>query len=168
MKDGKYVGIPMHFLNCRICKKRMWDGESFEKHMNGRAHQQMFEKVEESYRLKANMMRESIRLIEDKNSIEMDRMKRLGKKMKVQQRAHCAMCDLDFYGYLFAHRKSASHQKLKQFLHPRCNYCNKEFPTRMEWENHRHTPEHMHKKVECKAKDNEEQKESKLSFILNY
>lgn len=152
-KTCRYEGIPKELLHCFICQKVMWDPESFEKHMNGRAHQQMFEKVEESYRIKADMMREAIRLSEEKNNIEMDRMKRLGKKTKQQMLSRCAMCDLDFFGQLFLHRKSPGHQKLKHFLHPKCQYCNKEFPNRMEWENHRHTPEHLRKKVAADKKD---------------
>lgn len=152
-KTCRYEGIPKELLHCFICQKVMWDPESFEKHMNGRAHQQMFEKVEESYRIKADMMREAIRLSEEKNNIEMDRMKRLGKKTKQQMLSRCAMCDLEFYGQLFLHRKSPGHQKLKHFLHPKCQYCNKEFANRMEWENHRHTPEHLRKKVVADKKD---------------
>lgn len=163
--ESVYDDIPKELLQCFICQKRMWDAKSFENHIKGRAHQQMCEKVDDSYRIKADMMRESIRLSEEKNNIEMERMKRLGKKTKNMQLSRCAMCDLEFYGQLFLHRKSSGHQKLKQFLHPKCLPCNKEFPTRMEWDNHRHTSEHLRKKA---ASDKKQGKTNKGTFIILY
>jgi hypothetical protein len=34
-------------------------------------------------------------------------------------------------------------QQLKNFLHPRCLPCGKEFPTRVEWDHHKLTPLHL-------------------------
>jgi hypothetical protein len=34
-------------------------------------------------------------------------------------------------------------QQLKNFLHPRCVPCGKEFPTRVEWDHHKLTPLHL-------------------------
>lgn len=44
----------------------------------------------------------------------------------------------------FIHR-TAGHQRLKRFLHPNCNVCAQEFPARMEWVEHRFTPDHLRK-----------------------
>lgn len=34
-------------------------------------------------------------------------------------------------------------QRLKKFLHPKCNICSKEFYTRLEWDDHKLTPAHL-------------------------
>lgn len=34
-KDGIYHGVPKKFLNCFVCHKEMWDGESMKKHVRG-------------------------------------------------------------------------------------------------------------------------------------
>lgn len=39
--------------------------------------------------------------------------------------------------------RTEGHQRLKRFLHPSCEVCNKEFPARMEWVEHKFTPEHL-------------------------
>lgn len=157
VRKGPYTGVHKNMLNCRICTKRMNCGRSYDQHMTGRAHKQMTEIVQEGYRVRAKMMREAIRLEEEKNTIEFDRLQRKTKRRKDQQRSHCAMCDLHFYGSLLGHRKSQGHKMLKMFLHPSCNYCNRMFPTRMEWEVHRHTAEHLCKKVEVIEKQKEKQ-----------
>lgn len=66
------------------------------------------------------------------------------------------MCDLNFYGTLSTHRKSEKHQQLKTFLHPRCFPCLKEFPSRIEYDEHCLTPAHMKNAVQC-----EEQRKNK-------
>lgn len=55
------------------------------------------------------------------------------------------MCDLKFLGKIITHRKTEGHQRLKRFLHPKCDYCCQEFPSRMEWVDHRFTPDHLRK-----------------------
>lgn len=85
--------------------------------------------VEESYRLRANMLRQEAKISEQLKSIEIDRLKRLGKAIRAanQIREYCAMCDLQFYGHLSTHRKSEGHLELKKFLHPKCDDCTTEF-----------------------------------------
>lgn len=39
--------------------------------------------------------------------------------------------------------RTEGHQRLKRFLHPNCDTCNLEFPSRMEWVDHRFSPEHL-------------------------
>lgn len=63
------------------------------------------------------------------------------------------MCDL-YVVAEGAHRRSAGHQKLKRYLHPACNTCRQEMPTRIEFEEHRLTPAHM-KVLQDKHKDQE-------------
>lgn len=79
-------------------------------------------------------------------------------------REYCTMCDLNFYGTLSSHRKSEKHQQLKTFLHPRCTACVKEFPSRIEYDEHCLTPQHMKNAVH-----NEEQRKGnkkKGDFLL--
>ncbi|PSN42303.1 hypothetical protein C0J52_11138 [Blattella germanica] len=79
-------------------------------------------------------------------------MKRQGKKVNMNIREYCTMCDLHFFGNLIVHRKNDRHQQLKNYLHPRCSPCGKEFPTRVEWDHHRLTPLHLRKTAEARSK----------------
>lgn len=101
--------------------------------------------VEESYHMKANMLRQEGKIAEQLKSIEIDRLKRLGKQIRAanQVREYCAMCDLHFYGHLSTHRKSDGHLELKKFLHPKCDDCTTEFHNRAEYDSHLLSPEHM-------------------------
>ncbi|KAJ8974159.1 hypothetical protein NQ317_005807, partial [Molorchus minor] len=145
-KEGPYYGVPVKFLNCFVCNKEMWDGESMQKHIRGRAHKQMLNSLEESIHITVNILRENMRLAEEKKVIEWNRMQRLQKYHKfLDSESHCNMCDLKFMGKIVIHRKSEGHQRLKRFLHPNCDICDKEFPARMEWVEHRLTPEHLRK-----------------------
>lgn len=107
----------------------------------------MKEGIEESYRLRANMIRQEAKIMEQLKSIEIDRMKRLGKNLKAsnQHRDYCTMCDLHFYGNLSTHRKTEGHLNLKKFLHPRCTDCAIEYPNRTDFDDHLLSPEHMMK-----------------------
>ncbi|KAK9877851.1 hypothetical protein WA026_020081 [Henosepilachna vigintioctopunctata] len=145
-KEGRYSGIPQHLLHCFVCSKDMWDGESFQKHVRGRAHKQMLDSLEESMGITVGILRENMRLAEEKKMIELNRMQRLNKKPSRKYsdiESHCNMCDFKFLGKIMAHRKSEGHQRLKRFLHPNCSLCDKEFPSRMEWVDHRLSPEHL-------------------------
>uniref|UniRef100_V5G0I4 Zinc finger protein n=1 Tax=Anoplophora glabripennis TaxID=217634 RepID=V5G0I4_ANOGL len=145
-KEGPYSGVPVKFLNCFVCNKEMWDGESMQKHIRGRAHKQMLNSLEESIHITVNILRENMRLAEEKKVIEWNRMQRLQKYHKYNDvESHCNMCDLKFMGKIIVHRKTEGHQRLKRYLHPNCEMCDKEFPARMEWVEHRLTPEHLRK-----------------------
>jgi len=146
-RESAYAEVPSDMLYCHMCKKHMWDSTSFENHVKGRTHQMMKEGIEESYRLKANMIRQEAKIAEQLKSIEIDRLKRMGKNVKAsnQLREYCTMCDLHFYGHLSTHRKSEGHLNLKKFLHPKCIECNKEFPTRTDYDSHVLSPSHMKK-----------------------
>lgn len=55
--------------------------------------------------------------------------------------------------------RTEGHQRLKRYLHPNCTTCDKEFPSRIEWVEHRLTPEHLRKLADSlKDKTGEEGK----------
>ncbi|CAD7002896.1 unnamed protein product [Ceratitis capitata] len=117
----------------------------------GRTHLMMREGIEESYRLKANMIRQEAKIAEQLKSIELDRLKRMGKT-KQRQLEYCTMCDLNFHGHISAHRKSEGHLSLKKFLHPKCIECNKEFATRIDYDTHLLSADHLQKAAEKNTK----------------
>ncbi|XP_011502532.1 PREDICTED: zinc finger protein on ecdysone puffs [Ceratosolen solmsi marchali] len=156
--ESRYADVPISNMFCHVCNKYMWDGNSFENHLRGRAHQLMMDKLDESYKLKVELMRHELRVAEEQRELSLTNSKRRGKKLSVDLsvREYCTMCDLNFYGTLSSHRKSEKHQQLKTFLHPRCFPCAKEFPSRIEYDEHCLTPTHMKNAVQ-----NEEQRKNK-------
>lgn len=125
----------------------------------------MKEGVEESYRLKANMIRQEAKIKEQLKSIELDRLKRIGKNVKAanKRREYCTMCDLRFHGHLSQHRRTEGHLNLKKFLHPRCNDCNMEFPTRIDYDTHLLSPEHMMKSFNTRKP---EKRKNQLTILV--
>ncbi|KAK0177643.1 hypothetical protein PV328_001677 [Microctonus aethiopoides] len=160
--ESRYAAVPISHMFCRVCTKHMWDGFSFENHLRGRAHQLMMEKLDESYKLRVDFMRHELKVAEEQRELSLHNSKRRGKKVSVDLsvREYCTMCDLNFYGTLSSHRKSEKHQQLKIFLHPRCIPCAKEFPSRIEYDEHCLTPGHM-----VNAAQNDEQKKTKKSKL---
>ncbi|XP_067644875.1 zinc finger protein on ecdysone puffs isoform X2 [Eurosta solidaginis] len=150
-KESPYASVPNDMFYCHLCKKHMWDANSFENHIKGRTHLMMREGIEESYRLKANMIRQEAKIAEQLKSIELDRLKRMGKS-KQRQLEYCTMCDLNFHGHISAHRKSEGHLSLKKFLHPKCVECNKEFATRIDYDTHLLSADHLQKAAEKNTK----------------
>jgi hypothetical protein len=53
---------------------------------------------------------------EQQREIEMERMKRQGKKVNMSIREYCTMCDLHFFGNLIVHRKNDRHQVMMSFV----------------------------------------------------
>lgn len=145
----------------------MWDSTSFENHLKGRTHQMMKEGVEESYRLRANMLRQEAKIAEQLKSIEIDRLKRLGKAIRAanQNREYCTMCDLHFYGHLSTHRKSDGHLELKKFLHPKCDECTTEFHNRTEYDDHLLSPAHMKTSKTPPSYKSDESKRNRLQIL---
>ncbi|KAL7307053.1 hypothetical protein TKK_0000794 [Trichogramma kaykai] len=152
--ESRYADVPMSSMFCHVCKKHMWDGASFENHLRGRAHQLMMDKLDESYKLKVELMRHELRVAEEQRELSLNNSKRRGKKLNVDLnvREYCTMCDLNFFGTLSSHRKGEKHQQLKTFLHPRCLSCSKEFPSRIEYDEHCLTPAHMKNACEQEEK----------------
>lgn len=158
-KESKYADVPNVMFYCHMCKKHMWDATSFENHVKGRTHLMMREGVEESYRLKANMIRQEGKIEEQLKTIELERLKRMGKAGKGNfRREYCTMCDLSFHGHLTAHRKTDGHLNLKKFLHPKCLDCNQEFPNRIDFDGHILSPEHMKRAFVTKSNKPEKRK----------
>lgn len=127
----------------------------------------MKEGVEESYRLRANMLRQEAKIAEQLKSIEIDRLKRLGKAIRAanQIREYCAMCDLQFYGHLSTHRKSEGHLELKKFLHPKCDDCTTEFHNRTEFDDHLLSPIHMKTSKTPPSYKSEESRKNRLQIL---
>lgn len=166
-KLSPYANIPNDMFYCHLCTKHMWDALSFENHLKGRTHQMMKEGIEESYRLKANMIRQEAKIAEQLKAIEIDRLKRLGKTIRAsnQHREYCIMCDLHFYGHLSTHRKSDGHLNLKKFLHPKCNDCNFEFHNRSEYDEHLLSPSHLRNSKTKPTSKSEERKKNQLHIL---
>ncbi|XP_034938871.1 zinc finger protein on ecdysone puffs [Chelonus insularis] len=160
--ESRYAAVPISHMFCHVCNKHMWDGFSFENHLRGRAHQLMMDKLDESYKLRVDFMRHELKVAEEQRELSLHNSKRRGKKVSVDLsvREYCTMCDLNFYGTLSSHRKSEKHQQLKVFLHPRCGPCAKEFPSRIEYDEHCLTPSHM-----VNAAQTEEQKKTKKAKL---
>lgn len=158
-KESPYANVPNDMFYCHLCKKHMWDANSFENHIKGRTHLMMREGIEESYRLKANMIRQEAKIAEQLKSIELDRLKRMGKS-KQRQLDYCTMCDLNFHGHISAHRKSEGHLQLKNFLHPKCTGCNKEFATRIDYDSHLLAADHLIKAAEKNTKVGERKRQT--------
>lgn len=73
----------------------------------GRAHRQMMETLEDSIHCIVNILREHMRVAEEKKMIEMQRLHRLNKKggRGREPESHCNMCDMKFLGKIVSHRK---------------------------------------------------------------
>lgn len=56
--------------------------QSFENHLRGRAHQLMMEKLDESYKLKVDLMRHELRVAEEQRELSLNNSKRRGKKVR--------------------------------------------------------------------------------------
>lgn len=150
---------------CHMCKKHMWDASSFENHVKGRTHLMMKDGVEESYRLRANMIRQEAKIEEQLKTIELERLKRMGKSAKGNnRREYCTMCDLHFFGHLSSHRKTDGHLQLKKFLHPRCGECAQEFANRIDYDTHLLMPEHMKKAFITKSNKPERRKNALIIY----
>ncbi|XP_050074040.1 zinc finger protein on ecdysone puffs isoform X2 [Anopheles maculipalpis] len=149
-KASPYMDVSNDFLYCHMCDKHMYDATSFENHITGRTHRVMKESIEESYRMRATLLRQEARIAEQLKTIEIDRLKRMGKaKNYYKVREYCPMCELFFYGHIIAHRRSEKHLDLKKFLHPKCDDCELEFHNRTEYDDHLLSVVHM---KNCKSK----------------
>lgn len=149
-KTSPYADVSNEYLYCHMCDKHMYDATSFENHITGRTHRVMKESIEESYRMRATLLRQEARIAEQLKTIEIDRLKRMGKaKNYSKMREYCPMCELFFYGHIIAHRRSDKHLDLKKFLHPKCDECELEFHNRTEHDDHLLSVVHM---KNCKTK----------------
>lgn len=163
-KTSPYADVSNEFLYCHMCDKHMYDATSFENHITGRTHRVMKESIEESYRMRATLLRQEARIAEQLKTIEIDRLKRMGKaKNYSKMREYCPMCELFFYGHIIAHRRSEKHLDLKKFLHPKCDECELEFHNRTEHDDHLLSVVHM---KNCKTKPSRLDIEKKAKQLI--
>lgn len=161
-----YDGIPTAVLFCHVCQKHMWDGASFEKHVRGRPHELMMTYLDEGYKMQVELMRHQIKAAENQREIDLERMQAQNKgKAKPLFRNYCPMCNINFYGPLTGHRKSDRHRKLKQFLHPECKMCDTLFHTRLEWDDHKLSADHLRKVGEQRRKFNPDLKDDEFELL---
>lgn len=163
-KSSPYADVSNEYLYCHMCDKHMYDATSFENHITGRTHRVMKESIEESYRMRATLLRQEARIAEQLKTIEIDRLKRMGKaKNYSKMREYCPMCELFFYGHIIAHRRSDKHLDLKKFLHPKCDECELEFHNRTEYDDHLLSVVHM---KNCKTKPSKLDIEKKAKQLV--
>ncbi|XP_065074777.1 zinc finger protein on ecdysone puffs isoform X2 [Ochlerotatus camptorhynchus] len=163
-KTSPYADVSNEYLYCHMCDKHMYDATSFENHITGRTHRVMKESIEESYRMRATLLRQEARIAEQLKTIEIDRLKRMGKaKNYSKMREYCPMCELFFYGHIIAHRRSDKHLDLKKFLHPKCDECELEFHNRTEYDDHLLSVVHM---KNCKTKPSKLDIEKKAKQLV--
>lgn len=75
----------------------------------------MVEELDQSYKLKVDLLRHEMRVTEQQRENDIQRAQRKGKSnLKMQKRDFCTMCDLNFLGTLPAHRKNERHQVSNQ------------------------------------------------------
>lgn len=76
----------------------------------GRAHRQMLDSLEDSIHCIVDILREHMRVAEEKKVIELQRLQRLNKKggRGREPESHCNMCDMKFMGKIVTHRKYVS------------------------------------------------------------
>ncbi|XP_050420923.1 zinc finger protein on ecdysone puffs-like [Adelges cooleyi] len=161
-----YDGIPTAVLFCHVCQKHMWDGASFEKHVRGRPHELMMTYLDEGYKMQVELMRHQIKAAENQREIDLERMQAQNKgKAKPLFRNYCPMCNINFYGPLTGHRKSDRHRKLKQFLHPECKMCDTLFHTRLEWDDHKLSADHLRKVGEQRRQHNPDLKDDEFELL---
>ncbi|VVC30136.1 Zinc finger C2H2-type,Matrin/U1-C-like, C2H2-type zinc finger [Cinara cedri] len=161
-----YDGIPTAVLFCHVCQKHMWDGASFEKHVRGRPHELMMTYLDEGYKMQVELMRHQIKAAENQREIDLERMQAQNKgKAKPLFRNYCPMCNINFYGPLTGHRKSDRHRKLKQFLHPECKMCDMLFHTRLEWDDHKLSSDHLRKVGEQRRQFNPDLKDDEFELL---
>ena len=55
----------------------------------------------------------------------------------------CDLCQMAVYGNMAKHRTSKLHLKLKNFVHPICELCDKQFQKRIDWDVHKLSAAHL-------------------------
>lgn len=81
MKGGPLRKIPILLAVSIGLKENFHSFQSFENHLRGRAHQLMMDKLDESYKLKVDLMRHELRVAEEQRELSLNNSKRRGKKV---------------------------------------------------------------------------------------
>ena len=55
----------------------------------------------------------------------------------------CDLCQMAVYGNMAKHRTSKLHLKLKNFIHPICELCDRQFQKRIDWDEHKLSAGHL-------------------------
>ncbi|XP_034232294.1 zinc finger protein on ecdysone puffs [Thrips palmi] len=142
---AEFADIPSDLLTCHVCLKDLKDSVSFVNHIKSTDHLSMMDHQEEQYKAHAEKLRQQMKIEEQQRQISLRQNRSLGKFSQTNNE-YCAMCNLHFSGNIAQHRKGPKHVELKLFLHPRCKICDKEFPTRLDYDNHMLTPGHLKNK----------------------
>ncbi|KAK2719807.1 hypothetical protein QYM36_005322, partial [Artemia franciscana] len=142
-----YKGLPKRYFFCHLCYKEVWNGPSFERHLKGAMHNDVLKRTEEVHNARIESLRLLSQLQEEKREKNNDRRYVPGAMQ------HCNMCDADFSGSLFRHRKSKTHLALKAFIHPKCYMCNEDFHSRIDRDEHFLTAKHLKKLYEFEGDD---------------
>jgi len=124
-----YEDLPKEALDCKICRKKMWNDVSFCKHLRGKAHEEMIDKMVEADEDLTADFRRQVAQYED--------------ELHKNKTGRCSMCNAHVGGPVDEHRGSEHHRALKRFLHPHCNLCEVDFEERKEWYYHAYTIEHL-------------------------
>jgi len=65
------------------------------------------------------------------------------KKNRRPWKVTCEMCDVSFFGSIYAHRANHAHQTLKNFLHSSCGICKENFRMKINHDHHRLSAGHI-------------------------
>ncbi|XP_021956802.1 uncharacterized protein LOC110852931 isoform X3 [Folsomia candida] len=156
--ETEYDSIPGCVLVCKVCQKVMHDGQSFESHLSGRAHQLLMKMLEERFMKRVELLMNESKCAEDEIGIEMDRQRRAGAgkgagggRVEKHSGNYCKMCDCNYSQNWGQHKVSLGHRVLKEFLHPTCQFCKAHFMHRKDWVTHLVSPAHFKKIQELKA-----------------
>lgn len=125
-QEHEYEYLVKEMLNCKICDKKMWNSLSFTKHVRGKAHEELLEKLVAVDTERVAKVRKLVAKLESggKN----------GQK--------CNMCDTKV-GDIAEHRGANYHQELKKFIHPSCSLCEADFEDRKDLFYHLYCGEHL-------------------------
>ncbi|ODM93866.1 hypothetical protein Ocin01_12816 [Orchesella cincta] len=151
-KPSKYDEFPVELLVCKICKKSMSDGPSFESHLTGKAHLTLLKILEEKFTKRAELLMNESKMCEDEIAVEKDRQRRAGKGGHGGKgnKNHCKMCDCNYTVNWGTHKQSVWHRVLKEFLHPNCRFCKSQFVHRRDWIEHLFSTGHLKKLLQLK------------------
>jgi len=127
----EFLDIPPVFLTCHDCNVKVFDAESYVKHIRGLRHKKTMLDLEKKAITEKTEMRDLIRKFEN-------------SRAKIEkQEGRCNLCESNVFGSMSGHRSKTYHTALKGFVHKFCSFCTQEFNTRAEFEAHRYGPKHI-------------------------
>lgn len=137
-----YDGLPLDLLKCTICELMSWTPSAFERHLQSQMHTDLQTHLAEQHWKYILLLRQRVTFLEEQKRMKKG-MKR-GRQLESNAESNfCKICDQQIEGSLSLHRGSGSHILLREFLHPKCKVCNKEFKERPQYQNHIFSPGHL-------------------------